>query len=150
MDAKWHGDSKPDASERPAANLSAAADTLPAMNMDIWLPPALAASSAPCSPQASGRVSHPGRVRARRIKHVRVDGAELYANGAPMDEAQFRAAFGAYQAELDELPPPAERNEWEVGAPTATRTRDLLLRRQSLYPLSYRGRPGWINGPDQA
>ena len=24
-------------------------------------------------------------------------------------------------------------------APTATRTRDLLLRRQSLYPLSYRG-----------
>jgi hypothetical protein len=29
-----------------------------------------------------------------------------------MDEAQFRAAFVAYQAELDELPPPAERNEW--------------------------------------
>ena len=27
-------------------------------------------------------------------------------------------------------------------APTATRTRDLLLRRQSLYPLSYRGLPG--------
>jgi hypothetical protein len=26
-------------------------------------------------------------------------------------------------------------------APTATRTRDLLLRRQSLYPLSYRGLP---------
>ena len=28
-----------------------------------------------------------------------------------------------------------------MGAPTATRTRDLLLRRQSLYPLSYRGLP---------
>ena len=26
------------------------------------------------------------------------------------------------------------------GAPSAIRTRDLLLRRQSLYPLSYRGR----------
>src|ERR1700753_4273387 len=26
-----------------------------------------------------------------------------------------------------------------MSAPTATRTRDLLLRRQSLYPLSYRG-----------
>jgi hypothetical protein len=26
-----------------------------------------------------------------------------------------------------------------VGAPSAIRTRDLLLRRQSLYPLSYRG-----------
>ena len=30
---------------------------------------------------------------------------------------------------------------FEVCAPTATRTRDLLLRRQSLYPLSYRGLP---------
>jgi hypothetical protein len=26
-----------------------------------------------------------------------------------------------------------------LGAPSATRTRDLLLRRQLLYPLSYRG-----------
>ena len=30
---------------------------------------------------------------------------------------------------------------FHVCAPTATRTRDLLLRRQSLYPLSYRGLP---------
>jgi hypothetical protein len=30
----------------------------------------------------------------------------------------------------------------EVSAPSATRTRDLLLRRQLLYPLSYRGQPG--------
>ena len=30
---------------------------------------------------------------------------------------------------------------FKVCAPTATRTRDLLLRRQSLYPLSYRGLP---------
>ena len=29
-------------------------------------------------------------------------------------------------------------------APTATRTRDLPLRRRSLYPLSYRGLPGPI------
>jgi hypothetical protein len=29
----------------------------------------------------------------------------------------------------------------KVGAPSATRTRDLLLRRQLLYPLSYRGQP---------
>lgn len=54
------------------------------------------------------------RARARRIKHIPVDGAERHANGAPMDEAQFRGAFTAYQAELDELPPPAERNEWEM------------------------------------
>jgi hypothetical protein len=30
---------------------------------------------------------------------------------------------------------------FKLCAPTATRTRDLLLRRQSLYPLSYRGLP---------
>jgi hypothetical protein len=28
----------------------------------------------------------------------------------------------------------------KLSAPSATRTRDLLLRRQLLYPLSYRGR----------
>lgn len=31
---------------------------------------------------------------------------------------------------------------FKVSAPSATRTRDLLLRRQLLYPLSYRGQPG--------
>jgi hypothetical protein len=32
---------------------------------------------------------------------------------------------------------------WRLtGAPSATRTRDLLLRRQLLCPLSYRGQPG--------
>ncbi len=36
-----------------------------------------------------------------------------------------------------------------VGAPSATRTRDLLLRRQLLYPLSYRGRPGCGGQPSQ-
>ena len=30
---------------------------------------------------------------------------------------------------------------WKQSAPSATRTRDLLLRRQLLYPLSYRGMP---------
>jgi hypothetical protein len=30
----------------------------------------------------------------------------------------------------------------KLSAPSATRTRDLLLRRQLLYPLSYRGQPG--------
>jgi hypothetical protein len=35
----------------------------------------------------------------------------------------------------------------ERGAPSATRTRDLLLRRQLLYPLSYRGRPDQRHGP---
>jgi hypothetical protein len=36
------------------------------------------------------------------------------------------------------------------GAPSATRTRDLLLRRQLLYPLSYRGWRGLAALPEQA
>jgi hypothetical protein len=35
---------------------------------------------------------------------------------------------------------------WKQSAPSATRTRDLLLRRQLLYPLSYRGRPDQRHG----
>jgi hypothetical protein len=98
-----------------ATNLSAAADTLPAMNIDIWLPPVLAAViGALLSPGVGRGLLTLAGARARRIKHVRVDGAELYANGVPMDEAQFRAAFAAYQTELDALPLPAERTDWEM------------------------------------
>lgn len=85
------------------------------MNVDIWLPPVLAAViGALLSPSVRKGLRALTRARARRIKHVPAHGAELYANGIPMDEAQFRAVFAAYQAELDELPPPAERNEWEM------------------------------------
>ena len=38
----------------------------------------------------------------------------------------------------------------EGSAPSATRTRDLLLRRQLLYPLSYRGRAGGRTRPKRA
>lgn len=89
--------------------------TLPAMNMDIWLPPVLAAIiGALLAPSVGKGLLALAAVRARRVKHVPVDGTELYANGVPLDEAQFRAVFAAYQAELDELHPPAERNEWEM------------------------------------
>ena len=85
------------------------------MNIDVWLPPVLAAViGALLSPSVGKGLLALAGARARRIKHIRVDGAELYANGVPMDKAQFRDAYAAYQAELDELPPPAERNEWEM------------------------------------
>jgi hypothetical protein len=85
------------------------------MNIDIWLPPVLAAViGALLSPSVGKGLFTLAGARAHRIKHVTVDGAELYASGVPMDEAQFRAAFAAYQAELAELSPPAERNEWET------------------------------------
>jgi len=88
---------------------------LAAMNMDIWLPPVLAAViGALLSPSVGRGLLTLAGARARRIKHVSVEGAELYANGVPMDEAQFRTAFGAYQAELDALGPPVERNEWQM------------------------------------
>jgi hypothetical protein len=63
------------------------------MNVDIWLPPVLAAViGALLSPSvARGLVALAG-ARARQIKHVSVDGAELYANGVPMDETQLVTA----------------------------------------------------------
>lgn len=85
------------------------------MNIDIWLPPVLAAIiGALLSPGVGKGLLTLAAARARRVKHVLVDGAELYAMGVPLDEAQFRAVFAAYQAELDELSPPAERDEWEM------------------------------------
>src|SRR5258708_38844518 len=65
--------------------------------------------------------------RVRRVKHVPVDGAELYASGVPMDEAQFRAVFAAYQAELDALPPPAERNKWQTAQQIAASQRLAVI-----------------------
>lgn len=85
------------------------------MNIDIWLPPVLAAViGALLSPSVGKGLFILAGARARRVKHVPVDGAELYANGVPMDEAQFRAAFAAYLAELEALPPPAERDAWQT------------------------------------
>jgi hypothetical protein len=88
---------------------------LAVMNISVWLPPVLAAVvGALLSPSAGKGLLTLARARARRIKHVPVDGAELYTNGVPMDEPQFRAVFAAYQAELDAPPPPAERNDWQM------------------------------------
>ena len=100
---------------RQTASLSVPGSTFPSMNVDVWLPPVLAAViGALLSPSVGKGLLMLAGARARRIKHVPVDGAELYANGVPMDEAQFRAAFAAYQAELDALSPPAERDEWQL------------------------------------
>jgi hypothetical protein len=91
--------------ERVVVNLSVTADTLPAMNIDIWLPPVLAAViGALFSPSVGKGLAALAGARMRRIKHVAVNGAELYANGVPMDEAQFQSAFAAYQAELQPVP----------------------------------------------
>lgn len=85
------------------------------MNVDVWLPPVLAAAiGALLSPSVGKGLMALAGARARRIRYVPVPGAELYANGVPMDEAQFRSAFAAYQGELDTLPLPAERDQWQT------------------------------------
>lgn len=115
------------------------------MNIDIWLPPVLAAViGALLSPSVGKGLVTLAGARARLIKHVPVDGADLYANGVPMDEAQFRSAFGAYQAELDVLPPPAERNEWQMKQQFAAAQRLAVI--TGTHPRAFPN----VGDPDQA
>ena len=44
-----------------------------------------------------------------------------------MDEAELQAAFAAYHAELDELPPPAERSQWQTAQQIATTERLAVI-----------------------
>ena len=138
-------DRKKFVTSRVAVNLSVTADTFAAMNIDIWLPPVLAAIiGALLSPSVGKGLLTLAGARARRIKHVPVDGAELYANGVPMDEAQFRSAFGAYQAELDTLPPPAERDEWQKAWQVAASQRLAVM--TGTHPHAFPN----LGDPDQA
>lgn len=61
-----------------------------------------------------GAVLRLAKARAQRVEHVAVSGTDLYHNGVPLTEVQFREIWAAMQAELDELPPPAERSKWEM------------------------------------
>jgi hypothetical protein len=115
------------------------------MNIDIWLPPVLAAViGALLAPSVGKGLLALAGARARRIKHTAVDGAELYANGVPMDEAQFRAAFAAYQAELEMLPPPAERNQWQTAQQIAASQRLAVI--TGTHPHAFPN----LGDPDQA
>jgi hypothetical protein len=67
------------------------------------------------------------RARAQRVEHVPASGADLYNNGVPLTETQFREAFAAMQADLDRLSPPAERNEWELAQQYAAINRFSVL-----------------------
>jgi hypothetical protein len=115
------------------------------MNISVWLPPVMTAViGALLSPSVGKGLLILAGARARRIKHVPVDGAELYANGVPMDEPQFRAAFAAYQAELDTLSPPAERDDWEVAQQRAVSQRMAVI--TGTHPRAFPN----IGDPDQA
>lgn len=75
------------------------------------------------------------RARAQRVQHVPVSGTDLYNNGVPLTEEQFREVFAAMQAELDELSPPAERGEWELKRQYAAVNRLSLL--AGMYPHAF-------------
>jgi hypothetical protein len=51
------------------------------------------------------------RSRAQRVKHVPASGTDLWANGVPLTEEQFRELYAALQADLDKLPLPRERSK---------------------------------------
>lgn len=98
------------------------------MNVDLWLPPVLAAViGALLSPSVGKGLLDLAGARAGRIKHVQVSGGELYANGVPMDEAQLRSVFAAYQAELDTLPLPTERDQWQTAQQIAASQRLAVI-----------------------
>jgi hypothetical protein len=87
------------------------------MNTTDWLIIATAAGPIVATLVAPGLISAVlklAKARAQRITHVPASGADLYAYGVLLTEAQFREAFGAMQAELEELPQQADRNEWEL------------------------------------
>ncbi len=61
-----------------------------------------------------------------------------------MDVAQFRAAFAAYQAELDELPPPAKRDQWQAAQQIAASQRLAVI--TGTHPHAFPN----LGDPDQA
>lgn len=86
--------------------------------------PVLTTLAAPGFIRAVDRLA---RARAQRVKHVPVSGSDLYGQGVPMTEAQFREMYAAFQAALDELPPPGERTEWDMAQQFAAAQRVAVL-----------------------
>ena len=60
-----------------------------------------------------GAVLRLARARAQRVEHVEASGTDLYHNGVPLTEVQFREAFAAMKDELNELPA-GERSDAET------------------------------------
>lgn len=65
--------------------------------------------------------------RAQLVQHVPASSTDLYNNGVPLTETQFRGVFAGYQSELDELPRPADRTEWDMKRQFAAAQRLAVL-----------------------
>jgi hypothetical protein len=66
------------------------------------------------------------KTRARRVEHINADGADLYRHGYPLDEAQFRAAYAAYEADRAGISPSDVRAN-EVNNLWCAKTRSWTL-----------------------
>jgi hypothetical protein len=102
----------------------------PGMNTTDWLIIATAAGpivATLVAPGFIGAVLKLAKARAQRVQHVPASGTDLYHNGVPLTETQFRKVFAAYQAELDELPPPPDRTDWEMKRQFAAAQRLAVL-----------------------
>jgi len=100
------------------------------MNTTDWLIIATAAGPIVATLVAPGFISAVLKVahaRAQRVQHVPASGTDLYNNGVPLTETQFREVFAAYQSELDELPRPADRTEWDMKRQFAAAQRLAVL-----------------------
>jgi hypothetical protein len=101
--------------------MTARAGSVDCMDTTSWLiiatgagPVIGAVAGALAAPSFTNALRSLASARASRVEHVEASGSDLYANGVPLTETQFRDAFAAMQAELDSLSPPAERNDWEL------------------------------------
>ncbi len=74
-----------------------------------------------------GMVIRLTRAKEQRIHHVGVSGSDIYNRGVPLDEGQFREVFAAFQAELDTLKPPAERDKWQEAQAGAAHRRLAVI-----------------------
>jgi hypothetical protein len=100
------------------------------MNTTDWLIIATAAGpivATLVAPGFIGAVLKLAKARAQRVQHVPASGTDLYHNGVSLTEAQFREVFAAYQSELGELPPPADRTDWEMKRQFAAAQRLAVL-----------------------
>ncbi|MGH3224849.1 MAG: hypothetical protein ACRDPY_40255 [Streptosporangiaceae bacterium] len=100
------------------------------MNTTDWLIIATAAGPIVATLVAPGFISTVlklAKARAQRVQHVPASGTDLYQNGVLLTETQFRELFAAYQPELDKLPRPADRTDWDMKRQFAAAQRLAVL-----------------------
>lgn len=117
------------------------------MDATDWLIVATAAGpfiGALAATALTGAIRQLAAARGQRVQHVPASGADLYHNGVPLTEDQFRDVFAAYTAELAELPPPADRSEWEMKRQFAAAQRLAVL--TGTHPHAFPN----VGDPDQA